>query len=698
MVALFVANVVSLRAQTAAELIEAQQDNMTAYGATPDEGEEGEEGAPNGRPPRDSTKKRVKLPLESYFFDDSIRSLKNFKWNVNPDFNEVTILKIDTTLDNWHVDYPYYKNGIGEMSLGGLGQATQEVSFYERNLFYDFSSLQPFDAYIYTMENAPFYNTKKPFTLFNYIESGQKKYRETNFEITHAQNIKPSTGFTVEYKSRNTRGQYDRQDTKNHNLATTFSHTGKRYSLHAGYLNNTIKTEESGGVVGLWTIRDSLFEMPIGVPMKLGDAEASNHYRNNTIFVEQSYGVPLQPLNDYDFSMADKTAFYFGHSVEYSMLNRVYSDIKASYTNDRAGVDSDGNYISQEDYYYDNWYLNPSITRDSIHERVLSNRLFVQAQPWGRDAVVSTVNGGIGLDLNAYSQQSMDSYLSGELKKDTRVSWFVQGSAEGRFRRYLKWRGDVKLFPSGYRAGDIEIGGDLSMSLYIRSKPITLSGDFSMQRRSPSYWQENLVSNHYIFTTPLNKETDTRFNVNLSIPDYNFELGFRISMVDNMIYYDTNSNITQTSDVVTVTEAYGRKLFKAGGLHLDHRISYQISSNQYAAPLPDLSAFLSYYYEFWVVKDVLRLQLGVDGRYTSKYYMPDYNPSLSTFFNQHDAEIGGYPYMDAFVAGKWKRMRILVKYQHANMGLFGNDEYFAVANYPLNPSMFKIGFSWGFYD
>ncbi len=46
LVALFVANVVSLRAQTAAELIEAQQDNMTAYGATP---EEGEEGAPDGR-------------------------------------------------------------------------------------------------------------------------------------------------------------------------------------------------------------------------------------------------------------------------------------------------------------------------------------------------------------------------------------------------------------------------------------------------------------------------------------------------------------------------------------------------------------------------------------------------------------------------------------------------------------------------
>ena len=60
--------------------------------------------------------------------------------------------------------------------------------------------------------------------------------------------------------------------------------------------------------------------------------------------------------------------------------------------------------------------------------------------------------------------------------------------------------------------------------------------------------------------------------------------------------------------------------------------------------------------------------------------------------------MGNYPYMDAFVMGKWKRMRIFLKYQHVNKGLFGNGEYFSAANYPLNPGMFKIGISWGFYD
>lgn len=115
-------------------------------------------------------------------------------------------------------------------------------------------------------------------------------------------------------------------------------------------------------------------------------------------------------------------------------------------------------------------------------------------------------------------------------------------------------------------------------------------------------------------------------------------------------------------------------------------------------PLPLVSAFLSYYYEFWIKRDVLRVQIGLDGRFNTKYYVQGYNPALSVFYNQNEVEVGNYPYIDAFVSAKWKRMRILIKYQHLNKGLFGNNEYFSIAKYPLNPGMLKIGLSWAFYD
>lgn len=92
------------------------------------------------------------------------------------------------------------------------------------------------------------------------------------------------------------------------------------------------------------------------------------------------------------------------------------------------------------------------------------------------------------------------------------------------------------------------------------------------------------------------------------------------------------------------------------------------------------------------------MELGVDGRYNTKYYGFAYNPAIAQFYNQRETEIGGYPYLDAFAAAKWKRMRILLKLQHFNANLLGGQNYFMVLHHPANRMMFKIGVSWSFYD
>ena len=207
-----------------------------------------------------------------------------------------------------------------------------------------------------------------------------------------------------------------------------------------------------------------------------------------------------------------------------------------------------------------------------------------------------------------------------------------------------------------------------------------------------------------MWSNSLAKENETRIEASFRVPDYALELAARQGVVKNKIYYgpvgpgDSNVGVLQHDGNVSLTSLYARKDFRIGGLHLDNRVLLQWSTNQEVIPVPLVSAFLSYYYEFWVVRDVLRLQIGLDGRYNTKYYAPGYNPALSAFYNQRETEVGNYPYTDVFVMGKWKRMRIFLKYQHVNRGLFGNGDYFSVARYPLNPGMFKMGISWGFYD
>ncbi|MFR9603523.1 MAG: putative porin [Rikenellaceae bacterium] len=668
----------------------------------PEGGNAGEGGAGGGKPKgegEDTTQvAKIKLPLESYFFSDSMRAVSHMSWTINRDYNEIEFQPLDTTLTNWRIDYPVHKDGVGDMMLGGLGQASQAIDYSDRNRDFNFTFARPYSSYVYTMENAPFYNNKSIFTQLNYIEAGQTSYREANFEIRHAQNVSPSTAFNINYKSPGTKGQYMRQDTKNHNLSIAGSHTGKRYTVHAGYINNKIVTEESGGVVGKWAITDSLFEMNIGIPMKLENAEAQNIYRNTSIYVEQSYGLPLEPMGERDFSMADLSAIYFGHSFEYNAWSKTYSDVYATYTNALSYRDEDGNYVSEEGEYYDNWYINPTQTRDTLSERVVSNRLFFQAQPWGRDGVLGTLNGGVGFDFHTYSQFSKGDYLTGELERDHKTSWFVYGKIDGKVREYVDWGANLKIYPSGYRGGDMSAGAHITLAANVAQKALILKGELNVERQSPSYWEENLFSNHFVWSNNFDTQSESRFKVSLMVPDYNLEVAFTQNVVTDKIYYNSQSIVSQASGAVSVTSLYAQKNFKIGGLNLDHRILWQVSTDQSVIAVPTLSAYISYYYDFWVVKDVLQLQTGIDCRYTTMYYMPGYNPALSTFYNQRESESGGYPYMDAYVAGKWKRMRILLKYQHLNDGLFGNRENFAVSMYPLNPGMLKFGISWCFYD
>ena len=700
----------ALRAQDASTLMRSQRNANSndpfsssmnnGYGGNPYADQSGDNTDPNAQgKQQDSTKKeRIRKPLESYYFNDSIRALPNFQWHVSRDYNNVKVMPIDTTLAVWRLDYPFYREGVGDMAIGSLGQASQPTNYFERPEEFDFTFARPYYAYNYTTENVPFYNVKKPYMNMTYRESGQKRYREADFGLTVAHNVSPSTGFSLDYRSRGTNGKYDWSRAKNRNLALAASHTGKRYSVHAAFINNRIEQRENGGVVGLWAITDTIFEMPSGVPMKLANAEAKNHYRNNSFFVKQAIALPLQRVTERDFSIADLSAIYVGHTFEYNSWSKVYTDKYATFTNERGERDDEGNYHTTTDVYYKDWFINPTQTRDSICERRVTNRLYVQAQPWDRNGVVGTIDGGVGLDLHTYSQFSMEDYASGKNKRDKRTSWFVYGGVNGKIRKYVDWGADAKFYPSGYRGGDLSLGANILFRAFVKGHALILSGKFRQESRTPSYWHQNLFSNHYVWANNFGKENETRFEVRFEVPDFGIELAAWQGIYLDRIYYDAESRPQQYGGNLSVTSFYARKDFDIKGLHLNHRVLVQLTSNEEVAPVPLVSAFLSYYYEFWVKRDVLRMQIGVDGRFNTSYYAPGYNPALSTFYNQREWKMGNYPYLDAFVSAKWKRMRIFLKYQHLNKGLFGNDEYFQVAGYPLNPGMFKIGISWSFYD
>ena len=81
----------------AAALARAQREgqNTGLYGGIPGmdgtgmEGEEGMEGEATDS--TDTKEKRERKPLESYYFEDTVRALRNWKWTVDRDYNRVNI-------------------------------------------------------------------------------------------------------------------------------------------------------------------------------------------------------------------------------------------------------------------------------------------------------------------------------------------------------------------------------------------------------------------------------------------------------------------------------------------------------------------------------------------------------------------------------------------------------------------------------
>ena len=210
------------------------------------------------------------------------------------------------------------------MPISAISGPLHPAGFYDRPQFRDFQMAQPLYSYLYTPESAPFYNVKKPLTQLGYITAGQRQYAEENISILHAQNITPSTGFNVTYHTMGTRGIYMNQATRDTDFSLGVSHNGKRYTGYAGYIFNTIRMQENGGVVDDWYITGVKKERPFEIPFMLSDAR--NILKNNTFYTFHSYGIPLRRLTDDDFSMAGVPAIYVGYSLQYDSWNRVYTD------------------------------------------------------------------------------------------------------------------------------------------------------------------------------------------------------------------------------------------------------------------------------------------------------------------------------------------------------------------------------------
>ena len=156
--------------------------------------------------------------------------------------------------------------------------------------------------------------------------------------------------------------------------------------------------------------------------------------------------------------------------------------------------------------------------------------------------------------------------------------------------------------------------------------------------------------------------------------------------------------VHQAGKNIQVFSATLKQDFRLGPLNWENDLTFQTTSSADVLPLPKFNAYTNLYLLFRIAR-VLRVELGADMRYFTKYYAPDYAPDLGQFAVQDSqqprVEIGNYPIINAYANLHLKHCRIYFKVNHVNAG---TGHMFLAPHYPINPMTIHWGVSWNFFN
>ena len=637
--------------------------------------------------------------LETFAVPDSMHYKRIITWKHDRKFHDVNIQKFDTTYNYHFYDYPFFKEDVNTTWLGVSGSPEQSFNYFKRENLDNAIFYTGLQRYSFTAENLLNYNTKTPYTELAYwgtLFSTQDK-EESNIKVLTTQNITPALNITLGFQRFGGNGMLKREDTNNRNVVMATNYMGKRYLMHAGYIYNKVERSENGGIVDNFWIRDTTVDAR---EIEVNLRDASNSLKKNTLYLDQTYRIPFSFINKLrakkdstavdTLSMdTDITSAFIGHSTEYSVYRKMYKD----------NIGTSDKY--RREFYGDRFYINPTKSADSLRVMKFENKVFLRLQPWKSDGIVSKLDVGVGDKLcNYYSFQPAD-YIQGR-NNVLLNSMYLYAGAKGQYKKYLNWNADGQYTFLGYELNDFGINADVAVNFYPfrkdKQSPLTLRGHFETNLKEPDYYEQHLYTNHFKWDNDFGKISTTKVEAFLDIPRWDLYASFGYGLLSNNIYYDNQGIVQQNTNPMSVMTASLKKNFTVWKFHLDHDVLFQLSSNQSVVPLPMLALNLRYYFQFDVVKKVMQMQIGANGRYTTKWYAPAYNPVLGVFHNQDIEQYGNCPYIDVFVNIQWKRACIFLKAVNLNMGWPNKSvDYFSAAGYIAPQRAFKFGIHWPFY-
>ena len=593
-------------------------------------------------------------------------------WQISDRLATADSIPVDTIHQNYQISNPIDRFSIANSFNGNLGSPIQSKLYFDRPENTDFIFSNAYFPYLMNVKSATFYNTKTPYSNIDY-NTGGTTFRDEDhikFLFTANANKKLNFGTTLDYIYAT--GEYKDQSSKRFSGSLFGSYLGKHYSATGFVATNNMSNFENGGT------KDSVLINPEGIATK--DIQTRllgySNYKQNQIYYNHQYSVGFERavrINEDSVRMDYVPVTRFAHTIKLDDVRKRYYEPITDTT------------------FYKNTYFPKIQTNDSSALQTLTNTVSI--------SLVEEFNKWMPFGLTAFVENEIQRYT---FNKDTLIDKMYQSTTKiggvlskqrGQIFKY-NILGELSLI--GYKAGNFRLEGNVGGFFKLWNDSISLVANGFVRNESASYFLQHYESNHFIWNNDFSNIYRTHIGGTFSIPTRLFSLNVNVENVTKYIYFNSDALPTQYSGNIQILAANLKQNFHVGKFWLENNVVYQVSSQQSLLPLPALTLYHNLYYDdIWF--KVLSMQVGVNVRYHSAYYAPSYMPATGQFYSQSKIMIGNYPVMSAYLNFHLKRTRFFFEYYHVNQ-LFMKGAYFSMPNYPINPTITKIGVSWNFYD
>ena len=374
-------------------------------------------------------------------------------------------------------------------------------------------------------------------------------------------------------------------------------------------------------------------------------------------------------------------------------------------------------YKTPTDFYANTYTVDEPLTGDSIYDKTRHYRL-------KNTFALSLLEG-----FNKWAKAGLKAFITSELRHftlpsatgtDTYNEHNLSFGAQLSKKQGKTFHYDAiaETWLTGEDAGQLKIEGSADLNFKLFGDTLTLTAKGFFYRLNPTFYYRHYHSRHAWWdNTNMSKILHSKIQGILNYQKTRTTLRVAVDEIKNYTYFASSHTITsgkRVNHAITVNQNSGAihlltaslsQDFTFGPLNWESVITYQNSSNKTVLPVPTLNLYSNVYLRFKIAH-VLRCDFGADVRYFTKYYAPDYIPSLGQYAVQTNTnttgsdsrvEIGNYPVVNVYANFHLKHTRFFIMMSHLNAGT-GKKNYFYTPHYPLNQSILRFGLSWNFFN